>query len=88
MLHKFSVGRIKDSITGAKVEIDGNCVICSGYELRHYVDEVPTLELHMPIIPLVEHDVIVQISNKEEIARLMDDKEFSEFCDIWREVHE
>lgn len=86
MFHKFSTEQI-DSYR-EKVFIDGNPIMCIGYTLTHRVDEVPTLELEMPIVPEIkEKYVVAQISNKEEIARLMDYNEFNKFCEIWNEVH-
>ena len=41
---------------------------------------------------LSENDSVVtivkKISNKEEIAMLMNKEEFNEFCEIWKEVHD
>lgn len=86
MFHKFSTEQI-DSYR-ERVFIDGNPIRCIGYTLTHRVDELPTLELEMPIVPEIKDKyVVAQISNKEEIARLMDYNEFNEFCEIWNEVH-
>ena len=86
MFHKFSTEQI-DSYR-ERVFIDGNPIMCRGYTLTHRVDELPTLELEMPIVPEIKDKyVVAQISNKEEIARFMDCNEFNEFCKIWDEVH-
>lgn len=87
-MHKFKVEPIWDSPRYARVSIDGNSVLCKGYKLTHYVDSLPTVELDLIVSPKVEHDVVIQVGNKEEIARLMNFKEFNEFCRIWNEVHD
>ena len=84
MLYKFKVEPTGEGDIFAKVTIDGQAVRCRGYNIRHVVDEIPTVELEICAIPDYEHDVIVHVGNKEEIARLMDKKEFEEFCEIWR----
>lgn len=87
MVHKFKVEPVENSYKYAKVTVDDNAVRCKGYTLRHYVDEIPTVELDLCAVPEVEHDVVIQVGNKEEIARLMNYSEFQEFCRIWEEVH-
>lgn len=71
----------------AKVLLNGQNVRCRGYNISHYVDEIPTVALDLACIPTYEHDVVVQVANKEEIARLMDKNEFIEFCKIWNDIH-
>lgn len=67
--------------------IDEKPIRCYGYIVKQQVDEVPVVELEVCAVPNVEGAAIVHVSNKEEIARLMDEEEFKEFCDIWKEVH-
>lgn len=87
MLHTFSTERIDD--VRERVLIDGQSVRCTEYALFHSLDHVPTLHLELPIIPNIKDTMVqMEISNKEEIARLMDKKEFDEFCEIWKEVHD
>lgn len=86
-MYKFKVEPIEDSPECARVSIDGNAVLCQGYTLNHYVGSLPTVELDLIVSPKVEHDVVIQVGNKEEIARLMNFNEFNEFCRIWDEVH-
>ena len=87
MLHTFSAKRIDD--LRERVFIDGQPIRCGGYILTHRVDEVPCLELEMPIIPEIkDKQVVVAVSNKEEIARIMDKNEFDRFCEIWKKVHD
>lgn len=86
MLHKFSVEPIGYAY-GAKVKIDDKDIKCFGYTLRHFVDEVPKVEIIINALPNIENDVVINVGNKEEIARLMNREEFVEFCKIWGEVH-
>lgn len=87
MLHKFSTENI--SACHEQVLTDGKPIRCCGYTLTHRIDEIPCLELEMPIIPEIKDEqVVVSVSNKEEIARIMDKNEFDRFCDIWKEVHD
>lgn len=87
MFHKFKVEPCDNSKIHAMVSIDDKPIRCCGYSINHIVDEVPTVELELCCIPNYEHDAVIHISNKEEIARLMDETEFKEFCKIWNEVH-
>lgn len=87
MLHTFLTEPIDDY--RERVLIDGQPVRCCGYTLSHRIDEVPYLEMEMPIIPQIKDKaVVVNVANKEEIARLMDKDEFDEFCEIWKEVRD
>lgn len=86
MFHKFSTEQINE--LRERVLIDGNYIRCTGYTLTHKVDEVPILELEIPIVQEIKDQyVVVKVSNKEEIANLMDLNEFNEFCKIWNELH-
>lgn len=87
-MHKVKIEPIEEHPTCARVYIDDEPVRCSGYNLKQYIGELPSIELEMFITPSCEHNMIVHISNKEEIARLMDKAEFEEFCEIWKEVHD
>ena len=87
MIHKFKVEPIENCPALARVTIDDKPIRCRGYKIEHHVDEVPTVELGILAIPECEMDAIIGITNKEEIARLMDKEEFEKFCEIWREIH-
>ena len=87
-MHKIKIEPITENGYGAKLSIDGNNVRCAGYTISQCVGEYPVVELEVCAIPNVEQVSIVHVSNKEEIARLMDFDEFKEFCEIWREVHD
>ena len=76
-----------DEIGRGMVTIDNNPIRCRGYELRHYVDEVTSVNIEVICVPQIEENAIISVSNKEEIAALMDREEFEEFCKIWERVH-
>lgn len=87
VLHKFRFEPM-DEFGRGRVTIDGNPIQCSGYEIKHYVDEFPSVNIEVVCVPQIEENATVKISNKEEIAMLMDKEEFDEFCKIWKEVHD
>ncbi len=87
VLHNLKIEPIEDRAQCARVFVDDMPIQCRGYSINHSLDEVPTVELELCCVPNYGHDVMTQISNKEEIARLMDGNEFEEFCKIWKEVH-
>lgn len=87
VLHNLKIEPIEDRAQCARVIVDDMPIRCRRYSIKHSVEEVPTVELELCCIPKYEHEVVTQISNKEEIARLMDKTEFEEFCKIWKEVH-
>ena len=87
VLHNLRIKPIEDRVQCARVIVDDMSIQCRGYSINHSLNEVPTVALELCCIPNYEHDVVIQIGNKEEIARLMDKTEFEEFCKIWKEVH-
>ena len=86
-LHKFKFEPF-DELGRGRVTIDDKPIKCRGYELRHYAGEVPSVDIEICCVPQIEENSTVKISNKEEIAMLMDKEEFNEFCEIWKEVHD
>ena len=86
VLHKFRFEPI-DEYGRGKVTIDDKHIRCRGYELRHYVDEVPSVEIEIDCFPQIEETATIIVSNKEEIAALMDKYEFEEFCKIWERIN-
>ena len=86
-LHKFKFEPF-DEYGRGKVTIDDKTIKCRGYELKHYVNEVPSVNIEVVCVPKIEENATIKISNKEEIAMLMDKEEFNEFCEIWKEVHD
>lgn len=85
-LHKFKFEPFDECGRG-RVTIDDKPIRCRGYELRHYVDEVPSIEIEIACFPQIEETASIIVSNKEEIAALMDREEFGEFCKIWEKIH-
>ena len=85
-LHKFKFEPI-DEVGRGKVTIDDKRVLCRGFELRHYVGEVPSVEIEVICVPQIEENATISVSNKEEIAALMDKNEFEEFCKIWEKIN-
>ena len=85
-LHKFRFEPM-DEFGRGRVTIDGNPIQCSGYELRHYVDEYPSVNIEVVCVPKIEENAIISVSNKEEIASLMNREEFEEFCKIWEKIN-
>ena len=86
-LHKFRFEPM-DELGRGRVTIDDKPIKCIGYELRHYVDEVPSVDIEICCVPQIEENAIISVSNKEEIAALMNREEFEEFCEIWKETHD
>ena len=85
-LHKFKFEPI-DELGRGKVTIDDKPIRYRGYELRHYVDEVPSVDIEIDCVSKIEETASISVSNKEEIAALMDKDEFEEFCKIWEKIH-
>lgn len=85
-LHKFKFEPF-DEIGRGRVTIDDKTIKCSGFEIRHYVDEFPSVNIEVVCVPQIEENAIISVSNKEEIAALMNREEFEEFCEIWKEAH-
>lgn len=86
-IHKFKFEPI-DELGRGKVTIDDKTIRCRGYELRHYVDEIPSVDIEIYCVPQIEETASISVSNKEEIASLMDKDEFEEFCRVWEEIHD
>lgn len=86
LLHKFKFEPFDECGRG-RVTIDDKPIQCRGYELRHYVDEVPSVNIEVVCVPQIEENAIISVSNKEEIAALMNREEFEEFCKIWERVY-
>lgn len=71
-----------------EVKVNGENVRCSAFTLEQCVGEIPVIELEI-IQPVINVGLKgrAEIANKKEIAKLMSDVEFNEFCKIWLEVH-
>lgn len=85
-LHKFKFEPFDECGRG-RVTIDDKPIKCRGFELKHYVNEVPSANIEVVCVQQIEENAIINVSNKEEIAALMGREEFEEFCKIWKEVH-
>ena len=85
-LHKFRFEAI-DELGRGRVTIDDKPIKCRGFELKHYVNEVASVNIEIVCVPQIEETSIISVSNKEEIASLMDREEFEEFCKIWEKIN-
>ena len=85
-LHKFGFEPIDECGRG-RVTIDDKPIKCRGFELKHYVDEVPSVNIEVVCVSQIEETASISVSNKEEIAALMDKDEFEEFCKVWDRIH-
>ena len=63
--------------------------VCSGYNLSHYVGELPQLELDINALNYAVElkNTYVQVKALRILASTMDREEFEEFCDIWHHIH-
>ena len=87
LLHKFKFEPL-DELGRGRVTIDDKPIKCRGFEIKNYVDEFPSVNIEVVCVPQIEENAIISVSNKEEIAALMDREEFDDFCGIWKEVHD
>ena len=85
-LHKFRFEPI-DEFGRGRVTIDDKPIKYRGFELKHYVDEFPSVDIEIICVPQIEENAIIRVSNKEEIAAFMNRKEFEEFCKIWEKIN-
>ena len=85
-LHKFRFEQM-DEIGRGRVTIDDKPIKCRGFELKNYVDEVPSVNIEVVCVLQIEENAIISVSNKEEIAALMDREEYEEFCKIWEKIN-
>ena len=86
LLHKFKFEPF-DEFGKGRVTIDDKPIKCRGFEIRHYVDEFPSVNIEVVCVPQIEENAIISVSNKEEIAALMNREEFEEFCKIWEKIN-
>ena len=85
-LSDIEIKTTKDCLTSVK--INGETVKCSAYALEQHAGEIPVVKIKIiPHIKDVKLKGNVEIENKEEIANLMSESEFEEFCTIWRSFH-
>ena len=86
LLHKFKFEPF-DEFGKGRVTIDDKPIKCRGFEIRHYVDELPSVNIEVVCVPQIEENAIMSVSNKEGIAALMNREEFEEFCKIWEKIN-
>ena len=86
-LHKFKVDPIDGHPDAAQITIDDKPILCRGYELKHYSGSRAEVNIEIICVPKLEDNATVNVSNKEEIAALMEREEFEEFCEIWGKIH-
>lgn len=87
-LHRFKVEPIDGSDIKASVYIDGEEIKgCQRYNISHLAGGIPIVTLDFIGIPLYEHDAVITVSSKVDIARVMSKEEFEEFCRIWTRIH-
>lgn len=70
-LHNFKVEPTGDCSMFAKTYIDGKPIRCRGYTVSHYIDEVPTVELEISIIPSYEHEVAINVKKGNKMAKFL-----------------
>ena len=85
-LHKFKFEPFDECGIG-RVTIDDKPIKCRGFEIKHYIDEFPSVNIEVVCVPQIEENAIINVSNKEEIAELMDIEEFEEFRKIWEKIN-
>lgn len=86
-IHKFKVEPIAEHPTGARVMIDGKQCLCRSYKIEHYAGNLPMVNINLIADVQYEQDAEINIVNLHEIAELMDEKTFKEFCRVWEEIH-
>ena len=86
-MHKFKVESIEGHLECAKVTIDGKQCLCSSYKIEHYAGSLPMVNIDLVANVQYEQDTEINIANLNEIASLMDEKTFKEFCRNWEEIH-
>ena len=87
MLHKVEIFPVYDTLR-TKIKIDGEFIRATSCRLTYDIDELPYMEITMPVATCVDDGrVVCVVENKEEIARVMDETEFEEFCRIWKNLH-
>ena len=87
LLHRFKFEPF-DELGRGRVTIDDKPIKCRGFEIKHYVDEFPSVNIEIICVPQIEETSIISVSNKEEIAALMNREEFEEFCKLWENINE
>lgn len=75
---------------GAKtsIQIDGNAIkSCNGYTVSQSAGEIPVVTLKMIPAFALEVKGEVRIEHLGDLARVMDELLFREFCALWSGLH-
>lgn len=87
-IRKFRVEPISDKYPYVRISLDDMPISCREYEIEHYADSIPKVKIAINAEVQIEENAIVGISNLKEIAFSMDEEIFSQFCQLWKELHE
>lgn len=88
-LHEIEVKPVDGgSPINAQIFIDGESVRCRSYDIRHRLDEVPTIILELNAVHKVKEHGFMEIRDIKEFARLLKPGEFEEFCKLWHTIHD
>lgn len=87
-IRKFRVEPIRGKYPYARISLDDMPISCREYEIEHYADSIPKVKIVINAEVQIEENAIVGISNLKEIAFSMDEEIFSQFCQLWKELHE
>ena len=87
MEHEINISNI--GIDGTDILVDGTSVSksCVGYSVRQIAGELPKVTLDMVPEVLLEIKGQLEISHLGDLARVMDNDMFNEFCVMWKTLH-
>lgn len=87
MEHEIKISNIGTTVTD--LLIDGTSVSksCIGYSVRQIAGEPPRITLDMIPEVLLEIKGQFEISHLGDLARVMDNDMFNEFCVMWKTLH-
>lgn len=90
MTHEIKIEPIMERTPCCTLSHDGQVINgVTAYGISQKAGDYPEVTLEMACNTSISfvQDCNVKVSNKREIATVMDESEFKEFCDIWHEVH-
>lgn len=87
---KNRVEIINNGSCKTQVRINDKAIRCYGYDISQSVGYLPEIELQlMPDnIDLLFEDSEIIIKDLRQIAELMDEELFNQFCEIWKDKHD
>ena len=86
MEHEVKI--INNSGVRTEVVIDGYAIqSCSGYTVSQSAGEIPRITIEMIPPILMEIKGTLAIDHLRDLARIMDEQVFNEFCVLWRSLH-